>query len=689
MRILGLAVAAFAFLALALGITGGKNGLIFLGAVGALLAFTTMQAPKISSFLRIFAAIFATEYVAFGAITTLAGRGFWPEALGGFVPPDSLPVTVGIFGLLVYAISFIPVIRSIMAIADRYFDGDDRTTARVWPFAKFQMNEQVLARIMVVFLIVVNQAQVAMSVRLSFFNRDWFNAIQEKNEAAFWSLLFTVFLFWATIYITSAVIEYVVESYLLIRWRRWLTARYTGDWLDDGVHYRMTLAGAATDNPDQRISVDIREFVDQTYRFSIRLLSQVSSLVSFSIILWLNSSNFTIPYTDIVLPGFLFWIALIYAALGTIIAHLIGRSLISLNFNQQRYEADFRFALARLREYGEQVALLDGEKTEKQALMGRFGEVIRNFLRIVSLRKKLTAFTAGYGQISVIIPYVVAAPFYFAGKVQFGILTQTAGAFGRVEGALSFFVESYVYLAEYKAVIDRLVSFDEAIARGRALGSVPPHIARNGSQDGTIALDNVALSLPNGQPLVKADIDFRPGETALISGPSGSGKSTMLRAVAGIWPFGQGDIGVPHEARVMLLPQRPYLPIGSLRAAVAYPESEGHYSDAEIVAALQAVGLPRLAETLDEEAVWAQRLSGGEQQRVAMARALLLKPDWLFLDEATSALDEPSEQALYGVLKERLPDATLVSIGHRSTLNAIHARHIKLEREGETFRPVG
>lgn len=689
MRILALAVAAFAALVLILGVTGGKNPLIFLGAVGGLLAFTTLRAPTISSFLRVFAALFAVEYILFGSVTTLSLLGLWPKAMADFVPPESLPVTVGIFGILVYAISFIPVIGSIMRIADRFFDGDGRTSVQIWPFAKFQMSEQVLARVMVVFLIVVNQAQVAISVRLSFFNRDWFNAIQNKDEAAFWSLLLTVFMFWAIIYVVSAIIEYVVQSVLMIRWRRWLTARYVGEWLDDGTHYRMALAGAAADNPDQRISEDINEFVTRTYGFSITLLSQVSSLVSFSIILWLNSSNFAIPGTDIMVPGFLFWVALIYAAIGTIITHLIGRRLIPLNFEQQRYEADFRFSLARLREYSEQVALLDGEKTEKKLLMGRFGEVIRNFLQIVSLRKKLMAFTAGYNQISVIIPYVVAAPFYFAGKVQFGILTQTAGAFARVEGALSFFVDSYVSLAAYKAVIDRLVSFDTAIARGRALGAEPPRIERNGSQDGTIALEGLSLSLPDGRPLVKADLDFRPGETALITGPSGSGKSTMLRAVAGIWPFGQGDVGVPHEARIMLLPQRPYLPIGTLRSAVAYPETEGHYSDAELVAALTAVGLPRLAESLDEEAVWAQRLSGGEQQRVAMARALLLKPDWLFLDEATSALDEPSEQALYAVLKEKLPDATLVSIGHRSTLNAIHTRHIKLERDGEMFKPVG
>jgi len=474
-------------------------------------------------------------------VALLSGYGFWPDALKDFIPPASLPVTVGIFGLLVYSISFIPVIRSIMGIADRFFDGGDRTTVQIWPLAKFQMNEQMLARIMVVFLIVVNQAQVGISVRLSFFNRDWFNAIQNKDEAAFWSLLFTVFLFWAVIYVTSAIIEYVVQSVLMIRWRRWLTARYVGDWLDDGTHYRMALAGASADNPDQRIAEDINEFVTRTYSFSITLLSQVSSLVSFSIILWLNSSNFAIPGTDIMLPGFLFWVALIYAAIGTLITHLIGRRLIPLNFEQQRYEADFRFSLARLREYAEQVALLRGEAAERQILGRRFSSIVSNFYALLSRNLKLTTFTQSFFQANVVIPYIVVAPYYFTNKITLGVMTQTAGAFARVEGALTFFIARYQSLASYKAVVDRLTTFGDAIERARALGSSAPRIVHAPAPGRDVILRDLTLFLPDGRRIVSApELSFEAGRATLVTGPSGSGKSTLFRALAGIWPYGEG-----------------------------------------------------------------------------------------------------------------------------------------------------
>ncbi|MHB2167736.1 ABC transporter ATP-binding protein/permease [Alsobacter sp. R-9] len=685
-----LVVLAFALLAGALGASWGDKMIIGMGVVGVLFAGALYRSAPVSSFLRIFLGIFAVEYVAFGAALLLVKAKLWPEALADFSPPASLPVTVGIFGLLVFAISHVPVIRTIMRIADRYFDTPEIGVARIWPFGTVRMREATLARMAVVFLVVVNQAQVAINVRLSFFNRDWFNAIQEKNADLFWSLLYTVFLFWAAIYIASAIIEFVVKSGLTIRWRQWLTDRYAGEWLGDGTHYRMALGGNDTDNPDQRIAVDIDRFVESTYGFSITLLATVSSLVSFSIILWNISSAFTIPGTEIVVPGLLFWTALVYAGVGTLITHWIGRSLVGLNFAQQRYEADFRFSLARLREYGEQVALLDGEKAERQIVMGRFGNVIGNFWQIVNLRKKLMAFTASYGQISPIIPYVIAAPFYFLGKVQLGTLTQTAGAFGRVEGALNFFVDYYVSLADYKSVIDRLTTFNDAIDRARALGQTPPRIAIDQAAQDGVGVERLSLSLPGGRRIVDVEaLELRRGESALITGPSGSGKSTLLRAIAGIWPFGEGHIRVPRGASVMLLPQRPYLPLGSLRGAVTYPGVAGSYSDDQIREALAAARLPDLVDRLDQEDAWSARLSGGEQQRVAIARALLAKPDWLFLDEATSALDEFTEAALYRMLAERLPGTTIVSIGHRSTLLGMHARHLEMQpRPDGTFGPA-
>jgi putative ATP-binding cassette transporter len=688
MKLLGLALGAFAIATLVLSQWLGANGLILLGVAAAIAAVTTFRSQTVSSFLKIFIGVFGVETIVFGAAILLAKAGLWPAGYEDFMPPESLPVTVAIFSILVHAISFIPVVRAMTRIADRYFDTRDMGTARVFPFGAFTALERRIATAMVITLVLINQAQVAISVRLSFFNRDWFNAIQEKNEPQFWQLLLWVFTPWAFVYVASAIVEFVLQSMLIIRWRRWLTERYVTRWLADATHYRMTLTGDNADNPDQRIAEDVNRFIDGgsqgygIYSYSILLIATLSSLVSFSIVLWGLSSNFAIPGTSIVVPGFLFWVALIYAAVGTIITHWIGRALVPLAFARQRYEADFRFSLARLREYAEQVALLHGEAAERGSLMRRFGAVIANYLQIVDRRKKLMAFTAAYGQLSPIIPYIFTAPFYFGGKITLGVMTQTAGAFSRVEGALTFFVNYYTTLAEFKAVLDRLTSFDAAIdaAEHRA----PTMTRREGEAP---ALANVTLGLPDGRRIGRIDaLKLAAGQSALLTGPSGSGKSTLFRALAGVWPYAEGEIVAPKD--MMLLPQRPYLPIGSLRAAVAYPGAPDAYDDARIREALIAAKLPGLVERLDESDNWQQRLSGGEQQRLALARALLAKPRWLLLDEATSALDEPTEAAVYAMLKEKLPEATLISIGHRSTLGELHQRRIHLEANADgTFSP--
>jgi putative ATP-binding cassette transporter len=695
-----LAVGLFAAVSFVLGVSSGDGIVIGLGVAAAICAVTTYLSCDISSFLKIFAAIFGIETVAFGAAYLLGSTGYWPEAYRAYLMPWEVPLTIAMFGILVYAVAHVPVIKAMTRIADLYYDNDEIGRARLLPGLEYQALERRIATAMVVFLVVVNQVQVAIILRLSFFNRDWFNAIQDKRADDFWQLLLWVFTPWAFIYVASAVIEFVVQSMLIIRWRRWLTNYYVTRWQSAGTHYRMSLGDSGADNPDQRIAEDVNRFIAGgtssaasgygIYSYSILLISTLSSLVSFSFILWTLSGNYDVPFINRPIPGFLFWVALIYAIVGTLVTHVIGRPLVRLYFARQRYEADFRFSLVRLREYAEQIALLRGEPTERANLRGRFGAVISNYVDIVRRRKWLLFFTNMYGQISPIIPYVFTAPFYFAGKIQLGIMTQTASAFGRVEAALTFFVNYYVELADFKSVLDRLTSFENAIERGLTLGTAPPRIEIAEGQADGLKIENLNLKLPQGNTIVTVpSLNLRPGETTLVTGPSGSGKSTLFRALAGIWPFGEGRVSMPAGKSLMLLPQRPYIPVGTLRGAIAYPAEPSAYDDGTIKQALIAVRLPHLIGRLDEEAHWAQVLSLGEQQRVAIARALLAKPDWLFLDEATAALDEDLEEDVYRLLAERLTKTTIVSIGHRSTLRAFHKRRIEMRpAQGGAFAPA-
>jgi putative ATP-binding cassette transporter len=686
MEKLGIAVGCFAVFTAAVGLHSGDASLHLIALAALICAYTTWRSAAISSFLKIFVAVFSCEVIVFGMARIIEAEAFWPERWKEYTLPESMALTVAIFSILVFAVSHVDVVREMTRIADRFFDSDDRTKARIWPFPAFSAPERAIAVALIVILVLINQAQVGISVRLSFFNRDWFNALQDKNASEFWRQLFYVFTPWAFVYVASAVVEYVLQSMLIIRWRRWLTQYYVSRWLGGHRHYRMMLAGGIADNPDQRIAEDVNRFIDGgnegygIYSYSILLISTLSSLVSFAIVLWDLSGNYPFPGTDLRIPGFLFWVALIYATIGTVTTHLIGRSLAGLYFERQLREADFRFSLARLREYGEQIALLAGENVERASLGRRFGAIVANYLAIINRRKKLTAFTSSYAQLSQIIPYLFTAPFFFAGKIQLGVMTQTARAFFTVEGSLNFFINYYNFLADYKAVLDRLMSFDEAADRAEAIGG-PPTTQVPGTSNLTV---NVALLLPDGRRIVEAkDLVFEKGESVLLTGPSGSGKSTLFRAIAGIWPYCEGAVEVPAGAQVMLLPQRPYIPIGTLAAAVAYPSEADAFPSAELKAALDAARLSPFKDRLEEENNWGQRLSGGEQQRVAIARAILAKPDWLFLDEATSALDERLEEQIYEMLARHLPHTTIVSISHRSTLEAFHTRHIAMEPAGD------
>ena len=565
------------------------------------------------------------------------------------------------------------------------------TLATIWRLAApyFRSEDRWAGRVLLASVITIELALVAVDVLINQWNNRFYNALQDRDWDAFVREL-TIFCALAAAYIVLAVYQLYLNQWLQIRWRQWMTKAYLDGWLGASNHYRMQLLGDEADNPDQRIAEDIRLFVEKTLEIGVGLLSAVVTLGSFVVILWLLSAAaplhlFGMP---IAIPGYLVWAALIYAIVGTALTHLIGRPLIRLNYDQQRYEADFRFGLVRVRENSEQIALLEGEPAENGRLMSRFGRVAANWMRIMSRTKRLTFFTAGYRQVSVVFPFVVVSPVYFSGAIQLGGLMQTASAFNSVQNALSFFVNVYRNLAEWRAVIERLSGFAQAMAAGRMAAVTPPvvTVVPAAGRD-TIELDDLAVSLPNGAPLVAADdITVASRDRVLVTGPTGSGKSTLFRAIAGAWPFGSGFIRVPQGATVMMLPQRPYFPVGTLAEAVSYPAEPGAFGPDRVAEVLHAVGLPALAARLSEEAHWNRMLSLGEQQRLGIARALLHAPDCLFLDEATASLDEPSEAALYRLLNERLPNSTVVSIGHRSTLRAFHARRLVLTPDGDLHR---
>jgi putative ATP-binding cassette transporter len=563
------------------------------------------------------------------------------------------------------------------------------TLATVWRIASpyFRSEDRGRGRILLAAVISIELSIVGITVLINEWNNRFYNALQNRDWHAFIYQL-SYFCVLAAVYIVLAVYQLYLNQWLQIRWRRWLTAAYLDHWLGGANHYRMQLLGDAADNPDQRIANDIASFIQLTLSIGLQVLNACVTLASFMVILWGLSAAapLTIFGVHVGIPGYLLWAAVIYAGIGTLLTHLIGRALIALNFQQQRYEADFRFNLVRVRENSEQIALLEGDQAERGRLLDRFANVVGNWYAIMTRQKKLTFFTAGYSQASIIFPYLVVSPAYFAGVIKLGGLMQTANAFNQVQNALSVFVNAYVGLAEWRAVIERLSGFDQSVAAARAVAKAEPSIAVASAEAPEIGFENLTVRLPNGVPLVNAhDLSIKVGERVLVSGPSGAGKSTLFRALAGVWPFGAGTIALPKGARVMILPQRPYFPIAPLAEAVAYPAAPGSYDVAQVAELVAAVGLPRLAERIEEEAHWNRMLSLGEQQRLGIARAILHAPDYLFLDEATASLDEPAEAALYELLERRLSSATIVSIGHRATLVAYHGRRLALSPEGNHY----
>lgn len=550
----------------------------------------------------------------------------------------------------------------------------------------FKSEERWIAISLLIGAVVLTLSSVAVEVAYNEWSRRFFDSFQNKDEAAFWREMIN-FSWIAGLMIAFAVARGLVSPYLRLRWRRWLTGQYLAHWLDSRGYYRIELE-RRIDNADQRISEDLRQLGLYTMQLVLGVIGAVATLVSFLFILWQLSGSLSLAFIgiDADVPGYMVWIALVYAFLGTYLANMVGRRLIPLNFAQQALEADFRFALVRVRENAEGIALYRGEPAEQENLVERFQAVFMNGWRVLYISLQLAFYQTGYSQIAIIFPYLVTGPRFFAGAITLGVMTQTAQAFGQVQSALSFFIDNYATLAELRAVMDRLIGLQANIDHKQetAIDIVP-----EAGRTDVGALD-LTLGLPNGQALLRdATLILPPGKSTLITGASGSGKSTLFRALAGIWPFGKGQVRVPAGARVLFLPQRPYIPIGTLRDAVKYPDEHSTASDADVIAALEAARLGQLTGRLDEVAHWTNILSGGEQQRLAVARALVFKPDWLFLDEATASLDEVAEAAIYRELKQRLAATTIVSIGHRPSLRQWHERQVELKRApGEEGRLI-
>lgn len=544
---------------------------------------------------------------------------------------------------------------------------------KVWAMTTpyWRSEEKGKAWTLLIAVIALSLFSVGISVWLNSWYKDFYNALQKKDEAAFWQLIL-YFCGIATVAILGAVYRQYLTQMLTIRWRAWLTENHFKRWLGHKNYYQLE-QGGYTDNPDQRISEDLNTFTSTTLSLALGLIRTIVSLVSFSIILWGVSGS--IEVFGIEIPGYMFWCALLYAAVGSWLTHLIGRRLIGLNNQQQRFEADLRFSMVRVRENAESIALYNGEPNENRRLSSRFGLVWHNFWDIMRVSKRLTFFTSGYGQIAIIFPFIVAAPRYLSGKIELGELMQINSAFGNVQENFSWFIDAYASLAAWKATSDRLLSFRQAMTDNEERS--PAIDVQN--QGDELKVHNLGLDLADGRHLLtSADMTVEAGDRVMLSGRSGSGKSTLLRAMGHLWPAGHGSIRLP-ASRHLFLPQKPYLPIGTLRDALSYPQPGETYAPERYAQVLETCRLSHLVARLDEANHWQRMLSPGEQQRLAFARALLYAPQWLYMDEATSAMDEEDEATLYQALIDQLPGLSIVSVGHRSSLKRFHPRHVRID----------
>lgn len=553
----------------------------------------------------------------------------------------------------------------------------------IWQLVRsyWQSEYRVFAYIFLISVLVMTLVLVGMQVLITNWYNYFYNALQDYNKRAIIDLL-VLFVLIVSIDIAIDVYRFYIQQYLGLRWRRWLTQQFMDRWLAKRSYYYLENFDKQTDNPDQRIQEDINALVTYSLDLLVGLVSSIGTIFAFIYILWTLSGTITIPlgFTSIKVEGYLVWVGIIYAVFGTFFTFKIGRPLPALNFEQQRREANFRYAAVDLRTHSEHIALYRGEHHQKKVLNNLLDYLLDNWYMIILRQKLLLWFTAGYNQVSVLVPLAVALPNYFNKVFKLGGLIQTLAAFDRIQTALSFLVNAFTKLAEWKAVAERLITFLNHMYQVDQEAAKMNKFVMNECPKNRIVAKNIDIFTPQNQPLLRnINEEFIHGKSYWLRGISGIGKSTFVRALAGIWPYGSGEISLPENKSIMFIPQKLYMPLGTLKEALLFPDKVKNLSDEDLAPLLKMVGLPELTHELHEIKPWSETLSPGELQRIAFARILIQKPDWVFLDESTSALDAENEKRVYSVLKEKLPHCSIISIGHRQSLEAYHDKQIDME----------
>ncbi len=533
--------------------------------------------------------------------------------------------------------------------------------------------------------------QIGVQVRFNLWNRDFFNALENRDSPAFYGQMW-MFALLTGLAMVAAVGQLWARQALMLGWRRWLVHRLQRRWLEHGRHYQLNFLPGAADNPDQRISENTRWATAMAVDLSIGLLSAILTLASFLGILWSLSGPLRMSYsgTEFEIPGYMVWCALLYATFGSIATMWIGGPMVGINIRRNEAESDHRFALIRMRENSEGIALIRGEADEDRGLQRAFGRVVSVMKELYDRERRLMWLTSVYGMAAGVIPILVASPRYFAGAITLGVLMQITSAFLEVTRGLNWFVDNFPKLADWRSHVERVVDLEDTFDMAEAMASqtrIDVVEQKPGEEPELLSFRNLQVAHSDGNVVIQgANAEIKAGEKVLIVGESGTGKSTLFRAIAGLWPWGSGQIRIPPREHMQFMPQRPYIPLGTLRAALTYPAATDHFPEAEQLAALERCGLPHLVARLEEEERWDRVLSLGEQQRLAFARLLLHKPRWVFLDEATAALDEENQDQMMRLFREELDGSALISIGHRPGLDVYHDRTLQLLRAPDGAR---